>query len=120
MAHYLSESVLLKIESEKGKKRTVKAKTPDVEKEMRQIRDQRTRLVEERQKKKTQTTDELTIEEIEKEKKEVLEEIRRLQDSLSCDAKSLRPEHESSRIDMHAEPANAIDENLELLEKKYE
>ncbi|KAH3839584.1 hypothetical protein DPMN_113016 [Dreissena polymorpha] len=72
MAHYLSESEFLKIENEKGKERSVKSKTPDVEKEMRQIRDQRTRLVKERRRKKAQTTDELTIAEIEKEKKEVL------------------------------------------------
>ncbi|KAH3737862.1 hypothetical protein DPMN_044460 [Dreissena polymorpha] len=55
MAHFLSESELRKIESEKGKesvKRAVKSKTADVDNEMRDIREQRARLVEERKKEK--------------------------------------------------------------------
>ncbi|KAH3810430.1 hypothetical protein DPMN_138822 [Dreissena polymorpha] len=52
-------------------KRTVKSKTADVDNEMRDIREQRARLVEERKKKKPQTTDKRTIAEIQKEKKEV-------------------------------------------------
>ncbi|KAH3724487.1 hypothetical protein DPMN_050304 [Dreissena polymorpha] len=45
-------------------------------------------------------------------------EIRRIQDSISCDAKIVLPEHESTKID--EEPGNALDENMEWLEKKYE
>ncbi|KAH3864221.1 hypothetical protein DPMN_027237 [Dreissena polymorpha] len=57
MAHFLLKSELHKIESEKGKesvKRTVKSKTADVDNEMRDIREQRARLVEERKKSRKQ------------------------------------------------------------------